>query len=620
MAMIDTILDQLPSPLGGGAAVGAAPTDIDVMVDQLPFWLAIDPQQPYQRETAQYQRQQVDQQPEAGEQSLAGWWTRSQMSFHFGAGLKYLDSTARPQPEDRLRFDTCRNVNPWTPGQLTRLNGTTLNKATPAGELVWLEQTDTLLIMASQSKVSVWNGTSWTDRNYGSANPILAFCIDGANYYAATTDGVWKDTIAGATTATKVWNLPGTSVSMCLGFAKQRLMLGMGAAVYVLDVAGPTLPTPKMTHPVSTWVWTKFFDGPSGIMASGYAGLQSCVYNFGLTDVSGVPTLGAGLPIITLPTGERVLSAVFYIGSLLVLGTNRGIRVCVFSGFYGTTTLGPLVVLTEAPVTALAGFDRYVWGGTRVNGETALVRVDLSAPLDNAGHYAWSPDLVFPTGTWSETVSSINFTSTGSIVAGVQSRGVVFEGTAPDDTQASWLQTAKIRMGTVEDKDWPYASVRGTVSATSTIQVDTRGPGETNFSPARTVTANGDRFGIPTGRGEWLQLRFTLASQAVLNSYQVQALPAGRRQRLISLPLWVGDYQITRSGVEVGYPGFGKERMDDLEILEATGTLITVMCPALFDEAVLCVIERMTYVQAHDPGDQGSGTGGALQLVLRTTS
>jgi hypothetical protein len=97
------------------------------LIDRIPFWLAIRKDTPYQRETAQFQRDQVDQQPEAGEQSLAGWWTRSQMSFHYGAGLDYLDTTARPTPEDRLRFKTSRNVDVWTPGQVTRLNGTALS-------------------------------------------------------------------------------------------------------------------------------------------------------------------------------------------------------------------------------------------------------------------------------------------------------------------------------------------------------------------------------------------------------------------------------------------------------------------------------------------------------------
>ena len=87
MPSIKRLGGDLPLPLGGGAAVGVAPADVDLLIDRIPFWLAISAQSPYQRETAPFQREQVDQQPEAGEQSLAGWWLRSQMSFHYGAGL-----------------------------------------------------------------------------------------------------------------------------------------------------------------------------------------------------------------------------------------------------------------------------------------------------------------------------------------------------------------------------------------------------------------------------------------------------------------------------------------------------------------------------------------------------
>src|SRR6478672_760544 len=114
MALKDTVGGLLPLPIGGGAAVGVPPTDVDVMIDNLPFWLLIDGQNPYQRETAQFQRQQIDQANEAGEQTLAGWWTRSQMSFHGGAGLEYLDTTGQLGPLDRVRYKTSYNVNVWT--------------------------------------------------------------------------------------------------------------------------------------------------------------------------------------------------------------------------------------------------------------------------------------------------------------------------------------------------------------------------------------------------------------------------------------------------------------------------------------------------------------------------
>jgi hypothetical protein len=62
---------------------------------------------------------------------------------------------------------------------------------------------------------------------------------------------------------------------MCLGWVKQRLMLGYGPAVYSLDVAGPALPTARMTHPTPSWAWTAFTDSPTGILGAGYAGQNS---------------------------------------------------------------------------------------------------------------------------------------------------------------------------------------------------------------------------------------------------------------------------------------------------------------------------------------------------------
>jgi hypothetical protein len=208
LGVIDAVGGHLPLPLGGGSAVGVPASDIDVLVDRTPFWLAITQDTPYQRATAQWQRDQVDQQPEAGEQSLAGWWTRSQMSFHYGAGLDFLDTTARPQPEDRLRFKTSRNVDVWTPGVVRRLNGTTLTRAAVA-EKVWVEPTASGWIVARDSAVEVFDGTSWTTRNKGSGAPVRAFCTDGVNYYIATADGVWSAPLSGTATATKIYNLPG---------------------------------------------------------------------------------------------------------------------------------------------------------------------------------------------------------------------------------------------------------------------------------------------------------------------------------------------------------------------------------------------------------------------------
>jgi hypothetical protein len=623
MPSIKRLGGDLPIPLGGGAAVGVAPSDVDILIDRIPFWLAVSADFPYRRETAPYQREQIDQSPEAGEQSLAGWWVRSQMSFHYGAGLEFLDSTARPEPVDRLRFDTSRNVDVWTPGSVTPLPATAIERANDPGEKVWIEQAEGMLVVATDTKVETWDGATWEEFDIGSTFPIQAFTIDGASYYAATAEGVFTGALDDpGTPGTELWTLPGTTVPMCLGWVKQRLMLGHGPDVYSLDTTGPALPTAQLTHPVDSWGWTAFTDSPGGILALGYAGLTSGIFVFALEDVAGTPTLGAGVALISLPGGERVLSGLFYIGSLLVLGTNRGIRVCPFDSFYGTMSLGPLVVETEAPVTALGGFDRFVWAGTLVNGETSLVRVDLSAPLDQLGHYAWAPDLVFPDGDWTDTVTSISFLADGRKAIGVTGRGVVLEGDEPsEDLDGTWLQTAKIRMSTVEDKHWAYAKVRGffTSECPIVVAVLASSTGDT-WTTVRTLEASDDRFGLHAATGEWLALRFSMCGTAELNSYQVQALPGGRRQRLLALPVNCFDTENTRSGIEVGYPGWAVSRLAEIEQLEASGAEVTLTAPALFEESVRAVIERLVYVQPYNPGDQRGGTGGILQITLRTTA
>jgi hypothetical protein len=134
------------------------------------------------------------------------------------------------------------------------------------------------------------------------------------------------------------------------------------------------------------------------------------------------------------------------------------------------------------------------------------------------------------------------------------------------------------------------------------------------------ATVSSERFALRAQPAEWLALRFDFAEGAELSSYQVQALPAGKRQRLISLPLRVSDHETTRSGVQVGFPGWALSRLQAVEHLDEVGAEISVSAPALFGEAVACVLERVSFSQATDVGDAMLGTHGVLTLVLRTTA
>ena len=50
-----------------------------------------------------------------GEQSLDGFWLRSQVSFHKGAGIKYYEPGS--EKETQYRFDDSEGVDVWTPGR-----------------------------------------------------------------------------------------------------------------------------------------------------------------------------------------------------------------------------------------------------------------------------------------------------------------------------------------------------------------------------------------------------------------------------------------------------------------------------------------------------------------------
>jgi hypothetical protein len=98
-------------------------TDIayDVAIGGMPFIYAISDQNPYIRQTAPYRKEQFDNQTEPGEQSLTGWWLRSQSSFHDGTGIVFYDPALIPG-EGTFQFADSKGVDIWTEGQATLLN------------------------------------------------------------------------------------------------------------------------------------------------------------------------------------------------------------------------------------------------------------------------------------------------------------------------------------------------------------------------------------------------------------------------------------------------------------------------------------------------------------------
>lgn len=94
--------------------------EYDFQINDLKFRAAISDKHPYQRATAPFRKEQFDSAPTVGDQSLTGWWTRGQLSFHKGAGLKYYEVLEGEAVLDR--FQSSDSVNVWEPGQATLID------------------------------------------------------------------------------------------------------------------------------------------------------------------------------------------------------------------------------------------------------------------------------------------------------------------------------------------------------------------------------------------------------------------------------------------------------------------------------------------------------------------
>jgi hypothetical protein len=102
-------------------------TDVayDTAIGGMPFIYAISDARPYIRQTAPFKKEQFDNQTEPGEQSLTGWWIRSQQSFHGGDGITFYDpAQTAPNSPAHYRYADSKGVNVWEPGQVTLLNDT----------------------------------------------------------------------------------------------------------------------------------------------------------------------------------------------------------------------------------------------------------------------------------------------------------------------------------------------------------------------------------------------------------------------------------------------------------------------------------------------------------------
>lgn len=402
----------------------------DVAIGGQPFFYAINDQRPYIRETAPFRKDQFDNSSEPGEQSLTGWWIRSQSSFHNGAGIIFYDPSAGETVN--YRYTDSKGVDVWTKGDVTLLRSATTGHITtyPIGSdkrsyqqmrsIQWTTGGTTYdgVLLHDGYDVdkidSTGSETHFIDYNAGADDKVYAICDDGTTAYWVTNDTgpsgkleVNKKSLNldATTSGTVMFTQNGLTVTnSVMEYVKERIVMCVNNSVYELSSAATALPTATYTHGDPDHIYTSITASGPAIYISGYGGIQSNIYKFTLTTTSGVmPTLSQAITAAEMPTGEIIHKIYYYLG-YMVIGTNKGIRVAAVNDQDGSIAYGPLIVETSQPCYDFAARDHYVWCAASVDGDAGVIRIDLSAEIEPL-RFAWANDIYLPGATGLETTS-----------------------------------------------------------------------------------------------------------------------------------------------------------------------------------------------------------------------
>ena len=603
-------------------------TDIayDVALNGVPFIYAINDNRPYIRQTAPYKKDQFDNNKEPGEQSLTGWWIRSQSSFHSGTGIKFYDPSGGETTAHR--FADSSNVDVFTKGQVTLLKETT-NTSTSTGiyKLISNVSTTTDVVTAfipGSTTLKDITTTGSTNTTYATtASAIVDVVSNGTTLFIANATRIYYQTI-GATGALNNHYSTGTA-AVKMAWVKQRLVAGIGTSIYELTGAlgTTTLPTATYTHPNTGWTWTSISEGGSAIYAAGYAGGNGAIYKFVLSTAGVMPTLTSGIIAAQLPSGEYPLKIESYLG-YLVIGTNKGVRVASISDTNGDLSYGPLII--EAANTGLdfAFRDRFVYVTGSINTYAGLYKIDLGNELETL-RFAYANDTYLDGVTGYATSvdfvgnsNQIAFTTSGSNGIAIQSTTVL----AP----SGYITTGNIRYGTLEPKNFKRLVGRGNFDYGSmTLETVTAAGTEyeilaysADVDPIEVTTSS------PETAQEYLAYKFVLTRDTtdttkgpIFKGYQAKATIATPRQRMMRFPVYCFDIETDRYNSMFGYEGRAFSKIQTLEDLEQNGDVITWQ-DLTTGETRQAVIEQITFTRMTPPDKRFDGFGGVLEITIRT--
>ena len=618
----------------------------------MPFIYAINDSRPYIRQTAPFRKEQFDNGTEPGEQSLTGWWIRSQMSFHSGSGINFYDP-ATTDEKSHYRFADSKGVNVWTKGQATLLKNCTSTHITTGSlrstgrrfqelrSIKWNTTSGVLLHDEYDVDKIAADGTvtHFIDYNAGAGvYPVHGICDDGtyAYWYTNVTSGgtakqtLYKKPLTGSSASTadevKLFDASGTISNAVMEYVKERIVLCADNKIYELSTAASILPTPLYTHPSTSQVYTSITASGSAIYVAGYNGIQSTIVKFTLSTAGVMPTLTSAIVAAELPVGEVVHKIYYYLGYMMI-GTSKGVRAGIVSDQDGSINYGPLIVETSQPCYDFAARDHFVWCATGVDGEPGVIRIDLSNELETL-RFAWANDIYYDgvTGHSTTACAFADGTDRLTFCTANGSTGYVYIEDESTLRTSGYLTTGNIRYGTLEPKNFKRLIGRGdfTYGSITLESVDKNGVEYEQISydvsvpPIEVATSN------PATAQEYVAYKFIMYRDGtdttrgpVFKGYQAKATIATPRQRVMRFPVYCFDIETDRFNTVIGYEGRAFDRIQLLEDIEETGDVLTWQDLST-GESRQAVIEQVTFTRMTPPDKRFDGFGGVIEITIRT--
>jgi hypothetical protein len=631
-------------------------TAYDIVIDDLPFIVKVSNQDPYRRETAPYKKDQFDNSPEPGEQSLTGWWLRSQTSWHNGAGISFYEPGTDYQHVSHRFFDS-RGMDVWTIGEVkllndvfhsyTGANGIIAVAGESVGGTDYIVSGDSAgilkkLTLNDDAAASTANYTLATGHNAAGQpiNPFKAVTSDGTRYFAVCDKAIHAGNIDG-TGSDVVVARHATGGLHSIKYVKGYLMFGEAEKLYYIPVANPLVdeghggsaekfPTGTVfkRHINPNFAWNTIEGGDRFIYAGGYAGSDSEIWAIPFDETTLAPDPTSAIQVIQLPYGEIINAMTYYLG-YMAIATNKGVRIAQ-SNSDGSLTLGPLLFETEYPVTGFAVVDNYVFASTSVAGDNGfdnavLIRIDLSQQFSD-GTFAYAYDLQYESDEDSYA-SDVLFAQDRLhiIVTEGGDAGEIQTEKLSQKRASGWLQTGKIRYGTVEPKFFRYINVQCTTGQGDNITayvIDKNGI-ETSIAILSEGLSNQDVFiSTPSTKQEYMSFKFVFNNVTddqdvpILEAYQIKAVPAARRQRMYQYPLSCFDTEMDKFNSVFGYTGRAMEYIQRIEAIEETGKFVTVT-DYRTGEQYQGVIEEVRFTNESSPDKDSNGFGGLLLITVR---